>query len=141
MRYVTIPAPIQLEHPETGQPLMQQARATADRKPNLERATMEWSQFARSIFLHPDLSTLDILVVSDLRARILDRTAGMVVDLDDQSWGILCRLARSCAGMAPGFALQAVPFVRAIVEAPTAPPTLAHAGASVTVSKKRKRAP
>jgi hypothetical protein len=129
MRHVTIPAPIALENPATGEPLL---KVVDGKKP--EPATMPWSAFARALFTHPDIGKLDVLAVIDLKKRIVSLEEGQTVALDDEPWAILCQLARQPAGIVPGFVTQVEAFVRAVVDAPTKAPTIE---ASKSASKKR----
>jgi len=135
MRYIHIPAVILLVHPETGNPLP--GEAPREGVP-FKQAEYPWEAFARGLFLHPQLSSLDVLEVYDLRTRVLSAKNGETLQLDDGPWQMLVNLARKPAGMAPMFALQAVPYVRAIVDAKTEG-TAAHAAPAPPPAAKKKR--
>lgn len=134
MRYIYIPEPIAIRNPLNGEPAMKKQKDGAD-----VQWTLPWGEYVRTLLQHPDCQKIDITLRFPIFA-LADAKEGSTTKLVDESWDVLCQLAKFPA-IEPGFAVQMQSFTFAILNAQVGE-TAAHAGVALptkTTAEKKKR--
>lgn len=108
MRYITVPDAPPLLRAETDEPT---------------ETVIPWDDFIRSMFGDRRfLSALDIFTTYDLRAKLLKRKAGDVVEVSDEEWNVLVSVVRRPEFLRPHAVYSLVSYLRAIADAPSKKP-------------------